>query len=156
MHLVPQIACFAALLACGFLVGCEGRPSLVPNSDPALQRTSTQFAADAAHRFPYPAAAPREGDAKGRVEVDLMLGTLQLLNYSNEDWTDIDIWVNQSYVCHLPKISRSKEKVETINFQMLYNNSGDFFWTDGGKAPIKQVEIYRDGKLYRVPLALAD
>ena len=156
MHLFPQIACVATLIAVGFIAGCEGRPSLVPNSDPALQRTSTQFAADAARRFPYPAAAPKAGDVPGRAEVDVMLATLQILNYGNDDWNDIDVWVNQSYVCHVPKISKNKEKVETINFQMLYNVKGDYFWTDGGKTPVKQIEIYRDGKMYRLPLALAD
>jgi hypothetical protein len=40
-------------LACallGTVVGCSGRPSLVPNSDPSLRRSSAHFAADAAKR----------------------------------------------------------------------------------------------------------
>src|SRR5579859_3964297 len=54
------------VMAVALLAGCEGRPSLLPNSDPDLRKTSTQFAADAAKRFPYPTAAEKAGEAQGR------------------------------------------------------------------------------------------
>jgi hypothetical protein len=154
MNSIARFAC--GMLAFGVLAGCEGRPSLIPNSDPNLRGTSTQFAADAARRFPYPAAAEKAGDAQGRAQVDLMMAELQLLNYDNQDWSNIDLWVNKCYVVHIPKISKAKEKVETINFGMLYDAQGHSFSTDGGKNPMKQVEIVRDGKVYQIPLALAD
>ena len=154
MKSISSIAC--GLITLGVLAGCEGRPSLIPNSDPNLRKTSTQFAADAARRFPYPAGADKGGDAQGRAQVDLMMAELQILNYDNQDWNDIDIWVNRSYVVHIPRISKAKEKVETINFTMLYDAQGHSFSTDGGKNPMKQVEIVREGKVYQVPLALAD
>ena len=64
----------AALITCGLIMGCEGRSTLIPNSDPALRRTSTEFAADAAKRFPYPTDAAKAGaasvaDAIGREPV---------------------------------------------------------------------------------------
>ena len=141
---------------CAVLAGCEGQPSLFPNSDPALRKTSTQFAADAAKRFPYPAGADRAGQAQGRAEVDLTFAQLQILNYSEEDWKDIDIWINRGYVCHVPLIAKGKQKVETLNFQMIFNSEGHHFDTDGGKNPMKQVEMVKDGKVYQIPLALAD
>lgn len=144
------------MMAVALLAGCEGRPSLLPNSDPDLRKTSTQFAADAAKRFPYPTAAEKAGEAQGRAQVDLMMAELQILNYDNQDWNDIDVWVNRQYVVHIPKISKAKEKVETINFPMLYDAQGHSFSTDGGKNPMTQVEIVRAGKVYQVPLALAD
>jgi hypothetical protein len=155
MHTITRLA-FSGVIACGLLAGCEGRPSLFPNSDPALHKTSTQFAADAARRFPYPAGAPRGGTAQGRAEIDVMLTRLQILNYSDQDWKNIDIWVNQSYVCHVPNIPAGKQKVETVEFEMLYNAKGDFFSTNGGKNPINLVEIYRDGKLSQIPISMAD
>jgi hypothetical protein len=134
-----------------FLAGCAGRPSLVPNSDPNLRRTSAQFAADAAKRHPYKNDAPRGGEAMGRAEYDLVFGTLQLLNYSDEDWNDIEVWVNHKYVCWLPKVEKGKQRVKTINFQMLYDEDGNYFWTNGGKTPVQEVEVYRNGKVYSIP-----
>src|ERR1051326_1223672 len=78
--------------------GCAGRPSLLPNGDPALRKTSPQFAADAATRHPYKAAAPRGGEAVARAEADYMFKHLNLVNLSPEDWKDVEIWVNQNYV----------------------------------------------------------
>lgn len=151
---ISGLVCCVGLIVCGLLIGCEGRPGIIPNSDPALNKTSTQFAADAARRFPY--SGPHAGTANGRAEVDVMLTRIQLLNSSDEDWNDIEVWVNQSYVCHVPSIPKGKLKVETVQFEMLYNVKGDYFTTQGGKTPVSSVEVKRDGKLYQVPLVLAD
>ncbi len=97
----------ALLGGLGLAAGCAGRPSLVPNSDPNLRRTSAQFAADAARRHPYKADAPRGGAAMGRAEYNLLMGTLQVLNYSDEGWDNVEIWGNRKYVCWLPKVERA-------------------------------------------------
>lgn len=146
----------ALLGGLGLAAGCAGRPSLVPNSDPNLRRTSAQFAADAARRHPYKADAPRGGAAMGRAEYNLLLGTLQVLNYSDEDWDNVEIWVNRKYVCWLPKIEKGKQRVKTINFQMLYDDAGNYFWTNGGKTPVEQVELYKNGKMYSIDTYLQD
>jgi len=138
------------------LAGCAGRPSLFPNSDPNLRKTSTQFAADAAKRHPYKTDAARAGEAMARAEYDPTFAHIQILNYSEEDWDDVEIWVNQKYVCWLPKIQKGKQRVETITFQMLYDADGNYFWTDNGKNPVKQVEMYRNGKLYTIPSFMAE
>src|SRR5205814_856057 len=49
--------------------GCAGRPSLIPNRDPELHKTSAQFASDAAKRFPYKSDAPQAGEAVARAQV---------------------------------------------------------------------------------------
>ncbi len=146
----------ALLGGLGLAAGCAGRPSLVPNSDPNLRRTSAQFAADAARRHPYTADAPRGGAAMGRAEYNLLMGTLQVLNYSDEDWDNVEIWVNRKYVCWLPKIEKGKQRVKTINFQMLYDDAGNYFWTNGGKTPVEQVELYKNGKMYSIDTYLQD
>jgi hypothetical protein len=144
------------VLALSALAGCQGRTDLFPNSDKNLQKTSTEFAADAAKRFPFPESAPSGGNADGRVAVDLMLNRIQILNSSPQDWKEIDVWVNRSHVCHVPIIPAGKEKVETIMFSMLYDATGNYFTTEGGKKPVNRVEILKDGKLYAIPIRLAD
>jgi hypothetical protein len=152
-----RIVVLTALIACGMLAGCEGRPTIFPNSDSNLRKTSTEFASDAAKRFPYPGeASAKAGEISGRAEVDVMLGQIQILNSSDDDWKEIDVWVNKSHVCHIPIIPKGKEKVETIAFAMMYDAHGSYFSTENGKNPVNRVEILRDGKLYTIPVRLAD
>lgn len=145
-----------AVIAMGLLVGCEGRPSLLPNSDPALRRTSTQFAADSAKRHPFKSDVPSGGPAQVNAQYEPTFGTLELLNYGDKDIDDVEIWVNRKFCVWLPKMEKGKEKVKTINFTMLFDDSGNYFWTDNGKNPIQTVELYYGGKLYSVVLKLAD
>ena len=154
---LTKFVAIGALTLAGILFGCQGRPTLFPNSDSNLHKTSTEFAADAAKRFPYPGdTAGKGGEIAGRAEVDTMMTNLQLLNSSEDDWKDIDVWVNKSHVCHIPLIPKGKEKVETISFSMLYDEHGNYFTTQNGKNPVNRVEIVRDGKIYTVPVRLAD
>jgi hypothetical protein len=153
MKTISTAVILAALIPLG---GCAGRPSLFPNSDANLRRTSAQFAADAAKRHPYKADAPRGGEALGRAEYDLTFGHVQILNTSEEDWDDVEVWVNHKYVCWVPKIEKGKQRVKTINFQMLYDADGNYFWTDNGKNPVQDVELYRNGKMYTIPIYMAE
>ena len=75
--------------------GCAGRPSVFPNKDKSLRKTSTEFAADAAKRHPYPADAERGGEANARVQVGYSLNKLDVVNFSDEPWVDVDLWREQ-------------------------------------------------------------
>src|SRR5438105_13363165 len=66
------------------IVGCSGRPEIFPNSDNLLNKTSTQFAADAARRFPYKLDAARAGEADARAQVGYVLDVLEIENFSDE------------------------------------------------------------------------
>ena len=99
-------ALFVIALLLTLLGGCEGRVSLFPNSDPELRKTPPEFAADAAKRFPYKASAPMAGEAAGRVSVDYRLDVLQLTNISDEDWSNVELWINKQYVVFLPKVGK--------------------------------------------------
>lgn len=145
-----------ALLGLMVAAGCNGRPSLLPNSDPALNRTAAEFAADAARRHPYKADAPRGGDALGRSSVDYTFKTIEILNYSDEDWDNVEIWVNRNYCVFIPKIDKNKTRTKTIDFQMLFDDKGENFSTQGGKVRVDQLEMLRDGKMYNIPIGLAD
>jgi hypothetical protein len=155
MRNLTKFSCCVGVLAFGFLAGCEGRPTLIPNSDSTLNQTSTQFAADAAKRFPYSGGA-KAADASGRAEIDVMLARLQILNSDDADWNDVEIWVNQGYVCHVATIAKGKERVKTIDFTMLYDDKGNYFTTNGGKNPVKLVEMKRNGQVYKIETRMAD
>ena len=141
------------LAVVAMLVGCAGRPSLIPNADKNLRRTSAQFAADAAKRHPYKSSAPRGGEAVARAEVGYMLKQITLVNLSAEAWNDVELWVNQKYVVFVPVMEPNQLK--TLNFQMMYDDQGSYFTTDN-KQMVNKVEIYRDGKMYDVKAKLGD
>jgi len=134
--------------------GCAGRPALLPNPDPTLDKPSTVFAADAVKRFPYKTDAPRGGEAVARAQVGYTLNRLDVVNLSDEDWSDVEVWINQSYVVHVPVMKA--HELKRLNFQMLYNDNGQYFPVDNSKTLVKSVELYRDGKMYTVPVQLAD
>lgn len=150
--------CFKTLAlatAAMILTGCAGgRPALMPNPDKNLRKASAQFAADAAVRHPYKAEAPRGGEAIARSQVGYTLDRLDLINLSSDEWQDVEIWVNQKYVVHLPRVEPNTLKI--INFQMLYDDKGNYFPTNNKKVLVNKVEMLKDGKMYDIPVRLAD
>lgn len=136
------------------LAACAGRPSLIPNADPAMRRTSAQFAADAATRHPYKIDEPRAGEAVARAEVDYTIKQIDIVNASDEDWTNVEVWINQNYVCFIPVMPR--QKLKSLNFQMLFDGQGNSFPTAIGEAKIDKIELTHDGKVYDVPVHLVD
>ena len=145
-----RVSCLVLGLAT--FVGCAGRPSLVPNSDPALRKTSAQFAADAVKRFPAP-TGDVAGALTGRVDIDVQRDTLQIANFTSNDWLDVDVWVNRTHVVHVPRIDAEKDGkpgTRTLDFQMIFNDQGESFPTDNDKYPVNTVEIKMDGKLYSI------
>ena len=129
----------------------------MPNPDSALHKTSTEFAVDAVRRFPYKANAPQGGDIIGRAQVGYMVKRVELVNLSADDWNNIEIWVNQKYVVFVPKMT--PHVLEELPFQMFFEDQGHYFPKEGSDAHdslVTKVEIYMDGKMYNVPLQLAD
>jgi hypothetical protein len=143
----------SVVAVCG-LMGCSGRPELFPNSDSLLRKPSTAFAADAAKRFPYKLDAPRAGSADARAQIGYALDVLEIENLSDEDWPNVELWVNQEYCVFLPRME--KNKLKRVPFQMLFDDSGLSFPTDNKITRINKLEIFRDGKMYDVKMQLAD
>lgn len=138
----------------GLIVGCSNRPTLLPNPDPMLRKPSTEFAADAAKRFPYPADAEQAGTAVARAQVGYMLNRLEIVNLSEEEWRDVDVWVNRSYVVHVPRMEQ--KILKRLDFEMIFNDAGQHFPLKNDKVLVDRVEIFQDGKIYNVPIRLAD
>ena len=144
-----------AIVVVSGLVGCAGRVSILPNSDKTLNRTPAQFASDAAKRS-YPADLPDGGPAEARAWVAYDANNIQILNNSEEDWSDVEIWVNQKYVVCAPRIEAGKKRVKTLTFMMLYDDQGNPFPTDNRKQMIESLELVKADTKYTIPLAMAD
>jgi len=138
-------------------LGCAGRPSIIPNTDPALRKTSAWFAADAVKRFPFPSTQPFAGAWNGRADVDVMRDVVQIANFADEQLTDVDVWINRAYVVHVPKIEANKDGkpgTRTLDFQMFFNEKGESFPTDNDKYPVNNVDILSGGSLYSIRIVV--
>ena len=155
-----RLACLALIpgLVLPALAGCSGRPSLLPNSDPALRKTSAQFASDAAKRGAFNADLPDGGEAKGRAQVGYGLDTVQVVNLSGEDWDNVELWINRQYVVFVPRIAARSQRAKTLNFQMFYDDKGHYFPVDNNSPNrmVRKLEMVRGGQVYRIPFTLAD
>jgi hypothetical protein len=138
----------AAAMALG-LAGCstDGAPTLFPNPDANLHKNSAEFAADAAKRN-YESDAPHAGNAEARAQYELTQRRVDLVNLSQDDWSNVEVWVNQKYVVFIPAMQKDVDK--KLDFEMFYDRDGHHFDTQGGKNPLQSIEICMDGKVYSV------
>jgi hypothetical protein len=148
-------ACFTVGCLLALVAGCaDGRPTIMPNPDSALNKTSAQFAADAVARHPYKFDAPSGGEAIARAQVGYSMNRLEVINLSNDTWNNVEIWVNKKYVVFVPKME--PKVLKRLPFEMLFDDKGNYFPTDNSKILINDVTMLRDGKMYTIPLQLAD
>ncbi|HTW94497.1 MAG TPA: hypothetical protein VMD30_06880 [Tepidisphaeraceae bacterium] len=153
MKMISRLA--LGLLAVGMtcsLLACDSM-YVFTNSDAALRKSPTQFAADAAKRH-YEADALTTEDSGARAQYDLTIRSINITNLTDSDWSDAEIWVNHQYVVYLPSFEGRTDK--TISFGMFFDQSGNKFDTEGGRNPLKSLEIFRDGKMYSVPFSLTE
>lgn len=135
------------------VMGCEGSVSLLPDADPELRQPPPVFAADAAKRQ-YEAGAQKIPDTDFRAQYGLILREIDLANISSEDWDNVEVWINHTYVLHLKHFDKKSDK--TLYFAMFYDQAGHHFETDYGKNPIKSLEVFRGGNMYAVVDHVAD
>jgi hypothetical protein len=155
MNVQSLTVLFFALITTTTLVGCAGRVSIMPNSDPTLRRTPSQFAAEAAKKT-YRTDLADGGTAEARAQVAYDVDQIQILNLSSEDWSDVELWVNHKYVVHVPRLEAGKKKVKTLTFLMLYDDQGNPFPRNNMKQRIDSLEMVKGEKKYQIPLVLAD
>lgn len=152
---------YFATVGGGFLVivgllalpGCmgDGTPTLLPNSDSNLRKSSTEFAADAAKRS-FEASAPKGETAVARAEYNLSERQFDVANLTNQELKNVEFWVNQKYVVNVPEFSPNSGK--TLNFELFYDSDGHHFATEHGTNPIHSLQMYSDGKMYDVVATL--
>jgi hypothetical protein len=140
-------------LAIATAAGCtgDGRPTILPNSDPALRKTSSELAAESAKRS-YEYDAPKATQPIARAQYNLVDRWFDVANLSNSDWQNVEVWVNQKYVVYLPVFTKASG--ERLNFELFYDQDGHHFETDHGANPVRALQIYRNGKMYDVVATL--
>src|SRR3954467_9794437 len=106
MNMTSLRRCAASALVLGLAAacGCTDRPTIFDNPDPNLRLSSSELRGDALARFPYRAEAPKSSEINARAQVAYAINRMDLVNFSSSDWTDVEVWVNQKYVCHIPKM----------------------------------------------------
>ena len=152
---VARFAGHVTLLVLGGVLaaGCAGRVSLIPNTDKSLRKTPAQFAADAAKRA-YPAQLPRGGNADGQAQVAYELDRVEMVNLGQEDWQDVELWLNRDYVVYVPRLEAGTRRVKVLDFRMFYDAQGNSFPTT--KSFVKEMEVVHGGKIYNLPFRQAD
>jgi hypothetical protein len=125
------------------------------NSDPALQKKPAEYAADAANRHPMKTDLPSAGKADGVADIDYHIQMLQLANLSKQDWTNMEIWLNDKYVTFVPKVEAGK--LRTLYFHMFYDGRGNkMARAVHGDPRINSVKMLRDDRWFDVPITLAE
>ena len=142
------------LLVGGIFAGCESTPAVVPQSDPALSKTSAQYAADAVKHFPFKSNLPVSDEQPLRAMPDYSLDFVDLINLAGRDLVNPEIWINREYVMSL-SVLKSRE-IKRLNFRMFYDDRGDHFPLNNnlqkGGVIIRQLEMIDQGKIYVVPV----
>lgn len=144
------------LVAAAILAGCEAKPSVFPSSDPALQLTSAQYAAEAVKHFPFKTNLSASSEQPVRALVEYSFDFMDLTNLSKQDIPQAEVWINRQYVLALPAIKSGE--VKRLNFRMFFDDKGDHFPfnnnVEKGGVIIRQLEVVSDGKIYEVPIRL--
>ena len=142
MRVAPTLICCLAA-ACA---GCKNA-TVFPSSDGTLNKPAADFAADAAARFPYPSNLQNAGPIRGLAEIGYDANVINLANYSGGTWTDVELWVNRSYVLHLATVDTSEAKL--LPFKLFYDASSQHLPEQG--VYVTSLELKKDGVLYAVP-----
>jgi len=151
MH--KPIICSAVLTlsVLSLVVGCKiERATIIPSDVPSLNRPATQLSRDAVARFPFPADFERGGEIAARAEVGYSINSINLLNYTGQNWTDVDLWINRQYVVNLSDVPTGK--LVSINFKHLFSDQGVHFPTDNSVIKVRRVELRQGIRIFDVPV----
>ncbi len=142
-----------SLIATTCLVaGCH-QTALIPNPDPTLRKSRSSFRADAAGRT-YPADARKAKGLVARAQIGYHLKWVEVANLSEEDWTNVEVWIDGQYVAFVPSIpARTLKRIE---FQSIYDKDGKMLPTESQTYAVSKLEVLIDGTLYDVTVRPAD
>lgn len=137
------------------LTGCTGGyTTFTPNALDSLNRKPAQLAADSAKRT-YPSDVPSAKTNFIRGEAQYTFDHLHLLNLTDEPMQDVEVWVNERFVVHLPTFP-TKPFIVKIPFRALYDQDAIHFPTNNRATTVRKVQVLVDGELLDVPVDIAD
>src|SRR5437764_1498682 len=87
------LAATALAAAITSLAGCTQQPTILENPDPKLRHTVAELKTDSGARFPYKFEAPHVAEAKVRGQVEYDFDRLDIVNFSGEEWRNVEVWV---------------------------------------------------------------
>ena len=149
---LPLLTVFVLTLAgCSIL---DGRPTLLPNGNKALRKTPAEFAFDAAQRMPYPDDVPVGRSFDVGAEVDYTFDQVHLLNFSGQSFEDVEVWINESYVVHLPVLPDGDK--QELPFRIFYGEGGEHFPTNNRTVQVDSLRLLVSGEAVQVPLDIKD
>ena len=143
-----RITLALSFLSLAAISGCADQPAVFQSSDPALQKSVSQFRDDAATRFPYKTETPRTPEDKVRAKVEYGIKRLDITNFTGQDLQDVEVWVNQQYVCHVPVVQ--DRQLKHIEFPMLCNILGEPFPKQNSEIRVEKVELLYAGEFHEV------
>jgi len=144
----------AGVVFMGMVAGCSNQAGIFANPDSGLQKTSTQFAADAAKRH-YEADAPTAAQTSARAIINFQSKTIDLENLTAGDWSNVEVWLNKKFVLFIPLME--KQTAKPLYFDMFFDTDGNYFGEQGQTPLSPTIDLYRDGKMYTgVPFTLPD
>lgn len=124
-----------ALAGAAALAGCQANEMADGNKQTAQAPTDTELAAyAAAHPFP---SSQQAQDSKIAAIAAPDRASIRLYNFSDKPYSEVDVWVNGSWVQHVRGIPANGSVV--INSVNLYNAFGKNFASQ--KEPIARVQI---------------
>jgi hypothetical protein len=155
MVTVVRYRWIGALCGVAFLLiaGCEQSVSLIPNNDPSLRKPTAQFSADASKRA-YEADAPKTASDDFRAGYALTYRRVEMANISDEDYSNIEVWINGKYVVYCNKFEKKSGK--SLPFRDFFDGQGHRFDTADGNNAIQTIEVYADGNMHQVKSHVED
>jgi hypothetical protein len=120
-----------ALLATAALVGCENSAGQA-----VTPRSQTELAAYAASAQ-YPSQTLSNSTPQLGALVEGTGGAIKVINFSNQSFSNANIWVNQSYVYQASSIA--PHSVVTLPRNLFYNRSGHTL--ANGNVAVSSVEL---------------
>ncbi len=143
-----RITLALSVLCVAVIAGCTDQPAIFQSSDPALQKSVSQFRDDAATRFPYKTEATHVAEDKVRAKVEYGIKRLDITNFTGQNLLDVEVWVNRQYVCHVPTLS--DRELKHIEFPMLCNILGAGFPKQNCDVRVEKVELLYAGEFHEI------
>lgn len=128
------------ILAAGSMVGCSA--SISPMGSAGSDQPEAQLAAYAASTK-YPDAKASD-DMKLSAMVNRDKKTIQIINYTDQTLTNVNVWINQTYLYRVNSIPANG--LQTLSTNDFYDGTGRSLGAQA--SPITKVQVQTGDNIY--------